>query len=77
MHIPAGVVVNRVGIGNEEVDEYLADKNIPVLLHVPFSKELATGIAAGKNLIEILPEYQQKLQNVFQTITGLVNGERS
>ena len=77
MHIPSGVVVNRVGIGNEEVDAYLADRNIPVLLRVPFSRELATGIAAGKNLIEILPEYQQKLQNVFQTITSLVNGERS
>ena len=74
MHIPAGIVINRSGIGNRDMDAYLAEKNLPVLLRVPFSRELASGIAGGKNLVEIYPEYLELMQQVFMQIMGLVNG---
>ncbi len=72
MHIPCGVVINREGIGNDQVDKFLAEKQIPVLLRVPFSKELAEGIAAGQTLVDILPDYRQKLQQLFEEIIHLM-----
>jgi len=75
MGIPAGVVVNRDGIGDSQMDKYLAQNRIPVLLRVPFDKNLAMGLAAGRSLIEILPDYRPQLLDVFQHILALVQEE--
>lgn len=72
MKIPCGVVINREGIGNDQVIDYLAEQNIPVLMRIPFEKEIARGTAAGLPLIEIHPEYQEKFQELHQQIKSLV-----
>jgi MinD superfamily P-loop ATPase len=72
MGIPAGIVINRDGIGDSRMDEFLSQNHLPILLRVPFSKTLATGIAAGDSLINLLPEYHQRLQNLFQQIASFV-----
>lgn len=68
MNIPAGVVINRDGIGDDQVDRFLSQNDLPVLLRIPFSKTLAAGIAAGKSLIEELPEYRSRFKGVFRQI---------
>jgi MinD superfamily P-loop ATPase len=72
MKIPCGVVINREGIGNDQVFEYLADHNVPVLMQIPFEKEIAQGTAAGRTLVEIHPEYEEKFQELQQQIQALV-----
>ncbi|HSM23391.1 MAG TPA: ATP-binding protein [Anaerolineaceae bacterium] len=72
LKIPFGVVINRVGIGNDEVERFLNQNNIPVLMKIPFDKQIAQGIAAGKTLIEIKPEYQNTFIDIFQEITQIV-----
>ena len=72
MKIPCGVVINREGIGNDQVLDYLAEHNIPVLMRIPFEKEIAQGTAAGLTLIEIHPEYQEKFQELQEKIKALV-----
>ena len=74
MSLPAGVVINRCGIGDGQMDEFLAQNNLPVLLRVPFTKELASGIAAGQNLIDVLPEYSRQLQHVHRQISEMLGG---
>lgn len=74
MAIPAGIVMNRDGIGDGQLDEFLSQNHLPVLLRVPFSKALATGIAAGRSLIDVLPEYRQRLQSLFQQIADCAIG---
>jgi len=73
MDIPVGVIINRDSIGNKQVEEYLAEKNLPVLLRIPFDKFIATGLAAGQSLVDLCPEYRLELINLYQLVVERVN----
>ena len=74
MQIPAGIVINRYGIGNEYWDESLKEFQVPILLRVPFDRALAENLASGRNLVDIYPEYRVTLLKLYQQITELVGG---
>lgn len=66
--IPAGVVVNRHNGPSPTLDEFCAEQNLPVLLRIPFERAIAQGIAQGHNLLEIHPEYGDRLRQMFAHI---------
>lgn len=66
--IPAGVVINRDGIGDSQTDDYLAEQGIPVLMRIPFSLEIAAGLSAGTPLIEIDPALRQGFCDIYTHI---------
>jgi len=67
-NIPAGVIINRSDLGNDGVLRYCETEGIPVLLEIPFRRDIAEGYARGKNLVETVPE----LRTVFNdTLTNL------
>lgn len=59
LRICAGVIINRYDGNSVELEQILAEKNIPVLLTIPFDPLIAAGIAAGGTLIDILPDTKQ------------------
>jgi len=71
MNIPVGVIVNRDGIGDNKVDEYCLENDIPVLMRIPFERKIGEGIAQGKTLVEIHPEYLNEFQNLYEKIQAL------
>ncbi|MBN2258014.1 MAG: ATP-binding protein [Anaerolineaceae bacterium] len=73
MGIPSGVIINRDGIGDDRLESFLDQNSLPVLLRIPFSKELAMGLAAGDSLIRVLPEYRQGLRNMYAQILEFIN----
>lgn len=75
MKIPCGVVINRDGIGNNEVFDYLSEHQIPVLMRIPFEKEIAQGTAAGKPLVDIYPEFFEKFNDLYQQICSIAGQE--
>jgi MinD superfamily P-loop ATPase len=66
--IPTGVIVNRDGVGNARVDDFCREKGIPIMMHIPFDRRVAEGIAQGHPLVEIRPEYREKLRHLYQQI---------
>lgn len=68
---PAGMIINRANIGDEEVDEYLHNSHFPILMKIPFEFEIASGLASGKTLIEIDPKYQRMFLDMFHKIENL------
>ncbi|KPL78822.1 (4Fe-4S)-binding protein [Ornatilinea apprima] len=72
MNIPAGIVVNRDGIGSPQVEAYLLELSLPILLRVPFDKKIASGIAAGESLMAVRPEYRQDFVELYQAICDQV-----
>lgn len=72
MGVPTGVVVNRSDIGNDSVEEYCRRENVPVLLRVPFKKEIAVAYSKGIPLIEAFPEYGAAFKKLFGDICGMV-----
>jgi MinD superfamily P-loop ATPase len=57
LNIPAGVVINRDGSRDVQVDEFCQAEGVPILMRVPFKCSIAEGIARGRSLIDIHPEY--------------------
>ncbi len=72
LQIPAGVVINRENGVYEELDEFCAQVNLPVLMRIPFQRVIAEGIAKGENLLNILPEMSEDFQNTMDVIKTLV-----
>ncbi len=58
LHIPFGVVVNRVGSGDDRVHRYCHERNIQVLLEIPDDRRIAEAYSRGALIVEALPEYR-------------------
>jgi MinD superfamily P-loop ATPase len=70
--IPAGVVVNRDGIGDNAVEAYCAEAGLPILLRIPMERRFAEAIASGRTLVDAAPEYRAAFQTLLQDITARV-----
>lgn len=70
--IPCGVIVNRDGIGDTNVDLYCQEIGIPILMRIAFEREIGAGIARGRPLVEIHPQYNAKFQEIARQIEILV-----
>jgi MinD superfamily P-loop ATPase len=76
LNLPAGVIVNRDGIGDAGVDDYCRETGVPILMRIPFDRKIGEGIARGKTLVEIHPEYTERFQHLYDQIRALTNGKR-
>jgi len=68
LKIPFGVVINRSDLGDKKVDDYCKRENIPILMRIPFRREIASAYSEGKLIIEQFPEYKQRFANLFKSI---------
>jgi MinD superfamily P-loop ATPase len=68
LNLPMGVVINREGIGDRGVDEFCETEGLPILMRIPFERAIAEGIAQGRSLVEIQPEYATAFRHVYQRI---------
>ncbi len=73
LEIPCGLVINRVGIGNDAVNQYAQKENIPILMEIPFDKKIAQIYSKGEMIIEKMPEYKTKFLDLFKKILQIVD----
>jgi len=59
-----GVVVNRYGIGNNDVLEYCITKDILVLAKIPNDRRIAELYSSGKLIYNQHPEVRKQLENI-------------
>lgn len=71
-----GVIINREGIGNNCTELYLIENEIPLLLKIPFSREIADQYSSGKIVAENDISLQRQLQEVLDRII-IRNGNSS
>ena len=65
---PFGVIVNRAGLGNREAYNWLQQNKIPLLLEIPFDREIARIYSEGRLLAEEKPAYQIQFKQVLKAI---------
>jgi MinD superfamily P-loop ATPase len=68
MEKPMGVVINRYGLGNDEVEKYCADENIQLLAKIPFDKRIATHYSKGELVYDLVDELRNSLDQIIQKI---------
>ncbi|THB64936.1 MAG: (4Fe-4S)-binding protein [Desulfovibrio sp.] len=69
--LPHGAVINRDGMGDDRVKQYLTEENIPLLAAIPHSLEAARACSEGKLLMEVSDE----LRGVFSELAHALIGE--
>ena len=70
---PGGVIVNRDGIGDFQVEDFLDQTSYPVMMKIPYQAEIAVGLAKGKILTDFFPQYQDKFLKLYQDIIETIN----
>ena len=76
LDISCGVVINRVGIGGEEVRRYCHREGIPVLLRIPLDRNIAMFYSQGIPLIEGMPRWREEFLRLFQDIKDMIAASR-
>jgi MinD superfamily P-loop ATPase len=66
--LPFGVVVNRVGVGDDRVHAYCAEQGISVLAEIPDDRRIAEAYSRGRLIVDALPEYRPVFEALIQKI---------
>jgi MinD superfamily P-loop ATPase len=66
--IPHGIVINRSDLGDEKVKEYANEENIPILMEIPFDRQIAEIYSKGKLLVEELPEWKERFIHLYEDV---------
>jgi len=74
--ISCGVVINRVGIGGEEVEKYCHREGIPILMRIPLDRNIAMLYSQGIPLIEGVPRWRGEFLKLFQDIKDIIAASR-
>ncbi len=72
MKIPAGVVINRYDPYFREMEEYLEFKHIPILMKIPFDREIAHWYSKGELFTDHMKKYKLEFEKSFEKIKEAV-----
>lgn len=59
-----GVVINRYGVGNEEVEQYCFENEIPIMAKIPYSREIAQYYSKGELAYQHVPVFKDSLNQI-------------
>lgn len=80
--IPHGLVINRADLGDSGVEDYALKNDLPLLLSIPFSRDIAEMYSRGLLLVEEHEEWKMIFKKLYQKIVdqsamAAINGGRS
>jgi MinD superfamily P-loop ATPase len=68
LDIPRGLVINRSDLGDDKVKEYALAMNLPVLMEIPFDRQIAEAYSRGNMIVDVMPEWKEKFQELYEKI---------
>jgi len=69
--IPCGLVINRSDMGDDKVNVYAAMENVPVLMEIPFDRQIAEAYSKGDMVVDVMPDWKLKFQKLYNRIEKL------
>ncbi|MFO8053762.1 MAG: ATP-binding protein [Bacteroidales bacterium] len=64
----AGVVINRAISGQQKLYDYLKQENLPVLMEIPFDRQLAAHYSKGNLFVDVSKEYDKLFHALYKNI---------
>ncbi len=74
LHKPLAVVINRSGVGNDEVEAYCAAEGVAVLAKLPNDRRAAELYSRGERIHTVLPAFRAELEKIAAFVRGLPEG---
>jgi MinD superfamily P-loop ATPase len=68
--LPCGVLVNRAGVGGDEIEDFCREENLPMIGRIPMDMEIASVLSEGVPLIEAMPNYGQLFHELLEFAHG-------
>jgi MinD superfamily P-loop ATPase len=75
LKIPAGLVINRAGLGFDGVHVFAEQAGLPVLMEIPFDRRIAEAYSNGRTIVDALPEYRDKFRQLYCQMVDLVESQ--
>lgn len=66
---PIGIVINKVGIGNDDLYTYVEQEKIPILTQIPFDKKIAEHYSNSELLSETVKGYETYFLEIIKKIS--------
>ena len=74
--IPFGVVINRVGAGDDRVHSFCRNSGIPILMEIPDDRRIAEAYSRGELIVDALPEYRSVFERLMYRAEEFQNSVR-
>jgi MinD superfamily P-loop ATPase len=68
LNISHGIIINRSDLGDQKVREYAQQENIPILMEISFSRQIAESYSQGKLMVEELPDWKERFIHLYEDI---------
>ena len=66
--IPSGIVLNRSDIGDDGVASFAREQDIPLLMNIPFDRDIASAYSMGVPMVDVKEDYVHLFRNLFARI---------
>jgi MinD superfamily P-loop ATPase len=73
MNIPRAVLVNKSGMGDRKVYEYLEKRKIHLLMEIPLDRKIAELYSRGETFVEEMPEWKAKFAGMVREIEEMIS----
>lgn len=74
LDLPHGVIINKSDLGNKQVEAYCDKNAIPILMKIPFDRQIALLSSLGRLLVNEIPTYKEKFLACYQAIEDILVG---
>lgn len=66
--IPMGLVINRSDLGDDKVRDYSQSEGVPILMEIPFDRQIAECYSRGEMFAQVLPEWRTRFKKLVEQI---------
>jgi MinD superfamily P-loop ATPase len=71
LKLPSGLVINRSDLGDGRVREYAHQEGLPILMEIPFDRQIAEAYSRGEMLVEVIPQWKSRFLGLYDQIEHL------
>ena len=75
LNIPLGLVINRSDLGDDRVRKYARQKRLPILMEIPFDRQIAEAYSRGEMLVDVIPQWKDRFLGLYDQIKRLSKHE--
>jgi len=76
LKLPFAVVINRSEQGEQMTTRYCHDENIDIIFKVADDRRIAEAYSVGKMIVDILPQYLERFQSLYENIAERVGKQK-
>lgn len=68
LEIPFSVIINKDGVGDDRVERYCEDENIPIVMRIPYDTEIAKLYSQGKPFVLEKSDWRDRFRDMLEVI---------